>query len=274
MASPSPSPLDRRLAGVLIALAVVTGCATTPQDRDASKLPTGLPVQVRAEAARLADPWAPKQPERPSVFSADWWRSLGFTRSEPPSQEPPFARLGDFDVMRVRNPSDVSLINTPPETVMWTGGRPFTFDRKQVQWQKPPAPPPPPPKPAPPPVAEAPPVVVAGPQSVSRTIQFAFDRATLSADAKQVLDSLPTDNVMQATVEAHTDAVGRDPYNLRLSERRGKAVADYLVKRGFPAERLQVVAKGEAQPVADNKSPSGRAKNRRAEVVVTVELKP
>ena len=66
----------------------------------------------------------------------------------------------------------------------------------------------------------------------------------------------------------HTDAVGADSYNEKLSLRRAEAVKAYLVSNGVAAARVFVEGKGEAQPVADNKTAEGRAKNRR----VTVEV--
>jgi OOP family OmpA-OmpF porin len=64
-------------------------------------------------------------------------------------------------------------------------------------------------------------------------------------------------------VEGHTDSVGNDDYNLKLSQRRADAVRKYLVDKGVPAARLEAKGYGEAQPVADNKTADGRAQNRR-----------
>jgi OOP family OmpA-OmpF porin len=68
-------------------------------------------------------------------------------------------------------------------------------------------------------------------------------------------------------VEGHTDSVGDDAYNLKLSQRRADAVRKYLVDKGVPSSRLEARGFGEAQPVADNKTADGRAQNRR--VVLT-----
>ncbi|PZO31710.1 MAG: flagellar motor protein MotB, partial [Betaproteobacteria bacterium] len=64
----------------------------------------------------------------------------------------------------------------------------------------------------------------------------------------------------------HTDSIGSDAYNQKLSERRAQAVKDYMVSKGVAADRIQIKGMGESQPVADNKTKEGRAKNRRVEI--------
>ena len=66
----------------------------------------------------------------------------------------------------------------------------------------------------------------------------------------------------------HTDSIGSDAYNQRLSVRRAEAVKAYLTSKGIEANRVYTEGKGEAQPVADNKTKDGRAKNRRVEIEV------
>jgi len=71
----------------------------------------------------------------------------------------------------------------------------------------------------------------------------------------------------------HTDSIGSDAYNQRLSERRAGAVKAYLVSKGIEANRVYTEGKGERQPVAENRingrdNPEGRAKNRRVEIEV------
>ena len=66
----------------------------------------------------------------------------------------------------------------------------------------------------------------------------------------------------------HTDSVGSDAYNQKLSIRRAEAVKGYLVSKGVEANRVYTEGKGEKQPVADNKTAAGRAKNRRVEIEV------
>lgn len=107
-------------------------------------------------------------------------------------------------------------------------------------------------------------------------VLFDFDKSDLKAGAKTVLDGLAQKIVSEDSyvtivyVTGHTDSVGSDAYNVGLSKRRADAVANYLKSKGVSASKVSVVAKGESEPVADNKTATGRAKNRR--VVVDVNM--
>ena len=68
-------------------------------------------------------------------------------------------------------------------------------------------------------------------------------------------------------VQGHTDIIGTEDYNQKLSEDRAHTVTDYLIKKGIAAERLRAVGFGTRVPLADNESDEGRAKNRRVELV-------
>jgi outer membrane protein OmpA-like peptidoglycan-associated protein len=101
---------------------------------------------------------------------------------------------------------------------------------------------------------------------------FDFNKSTLTpagkgkvADAARTLKDNPSIHV---EVGGHTDSIGSDAYNQRLSERRAKTVADELTRDGISASRLTVRGYGERKPVADNKTEAGRARNRRVEIVV------
>ena len=101
---------------------------------------------------------------------------------------------------------------------------------------------------------------------------FDFDKAVLKPEGKAKLDDL-TDKVKGLNLEViiavgHTDSVGADAYNQKLSVRRAEAVKAYLVSKGIETNRVYTEGKGEAQPVADNKTKEGRAKNRRVEIEV------
>jgi OOP family OmpA-OmpF porin len=113
---------------------------------------------------------------------------------------------------------------------------------------------------------------------VLRGINFDFDRANIKPEFEPVLDEaariLDENPTVRVTIEGHTDSIGTEAYNLRLSQRRANAVVRYLVSKGIAADRLEAVGKGESEPVAPNMlpdgrdNPEGRALNRRAELKV------
>ncbi len=70
---------------------------------------------------------------------------------------------------------------------------------------------------------------------------------------------------IQLTIEGHTDSTGSDALNKKLSQERAEAVRQYLISKGVGPDRLKVIAKGEAEPIADNRTAAGRARNRRIE---------
>ena len=101
---------------------------------------------------------------------------------------------------------------------------------------------------------------------------FDFDKAVLKPEGKAKLDDL-TSKIQGINLEViiavgHTDSVGTDTYNQRLSVRRAEAVKAYLVSKGIERNRVYTEGKGEKQPVADNRTAEGRAKNRRVEIEV------
>jgi Outer membrane protein and related peptidoglycan-associated (lipo)proteins len=73
-------------------------------------------------------------------------------------------------------------------------------------------------------------------------------------------------DVEMVIATGHTDSIGTEAYNQKLSERRANAVKAYLVSKGVPASKITTLGKGETQPVATNKTKEGRAKNRRVDV--------
>ena len=101
---------------------------------------------------------------------------------------------------------------------------------------------------------------------------FDFDKSVLKAEGKAKLDDLVSKvkgiNLEVIIAVGHTDSVGSDAYNQKLSVRRSEAVKAYLVSKGIEKNRVYAEGKGEKQPVADNKTAEGRAKNRRVEIEV------
>ena len=101
---------------------------------------------------------------------------------------------------------------------------------------------------------------------------FDFDKSVLKPEGKAKLDDLVSKvkdiNLEVVIAVGHTDSVGSDGYNQKLSVRRSEAVKAYLVSKGIEKNRVYTEGKGEKQPVADNKTKAGKAKNRRVEIEV------
>ncbi len=132
--------------------------------------------------------------------------------------------------------------------------------------------------PPPPPVVApvAPPAPPAPPAATKVTYAadafFDFNKSVIKPEGKAKLDDLVGKikdiNLEVIIAVGHTDAVGGDAYNQKLSIRRSEAVKAYLVSKGIEKNRVYTEGKGEKQPVADNKTSEGRAKNRRVEIEV------
>jgi len=140
--------------------------------------------------------------------------------------------------------------------------------------------------PAPAPVAEPAPYVEEAPATpeaaetvrVELDVKFDFDKSKVKeesySDIKNLADFMNQYPQTNTTVEGHTDSVGTDAYNQKLSERRANAVRDVLVNEyGVGSERVGSVGYGESRPVADNATEAGRAVNRRVEAEVEAQAK-
>ena len=126
--------------------------------------------------------------------------------------------------------------------------------------EAPPPPPPPPPAPAAPRKIET----LSGPH-------FDFDKATIRPSGKEKLDrvakTMQDNPSMRILAEGHTDSIGSDAYNLRLSERRAESVKSYLVEKGVSPSRITTKGLGKSDPVASNATEEGRAQNRRVDII-------
>ena len=131
---------------------------------------------------------------------------------------------------------------------------------------------------APAPAAAASPAPAPTPVAASSKVTYAadaffdFNKSVIKPEAKAKLDDL-VDKIKAINLEViiavgHTDAVGSDEYNQKLSMRRSNAVKAYLINKGVDKTRIYTEGKGEKQPVADNSTKEGRAKNRRVEIEV------
>jgi len=105
---------------------------------------------------------------------------------------------------------------------------------------------------------------------LSQDYMFDFDKATIKSKYYPILDDVVKvimDNpALRVLLEGHTDSIGSEAYNQGLSERRAKAVQQYLIKAGVDSARLSTVGYGESRPIAPNNTKEGRAKNRRVEL--------
>jgi OOP family OmpA-OmpF porin len=107
-----------------------------------------------------------------------------------------------------------------------------------------------------------------------RGINFGFDKAKLTDDAKLILERAvivlkESDAIIKVRIEGHTDSRGTEEYNSVLSQKRAEAVETYLISRGVADERLIPVGMGENYPVASNLTDEGRSENRRVDFVVS-----
>jgi OOP family OmpA-OmpF porin len=126
-------------------------------------------------------------------------------------------------------------------------------------------------------IPEAPPPPPPPPPAPSRKIEtltgpsFDFNKATLTASGREHVDHavqvMRTETALNVTVEGHTDSVGSDAYNMKLSQRRADTVRDYMISKGIASDRVTSEGFGETRPIASNDTAEGRAQNRRVEII-------
>ncbi|HYA36669.1 MAG TPA: OmpA family protein [Candidatus Methylomirabilis sp.] len=130
------------------------------------------------------------------------------------------------------------------------------------------------------PVASVEPKAAVSPKEERLTLTgdatFGFDKSNLTAKDRERLDKLiarvkASPDVTSIRVTGYTDNVGKPEYNMRLSLRRAEAAQRYLIDHGIDPKRIVIVGMGEADPVASNGTPAGRARNRRAEIDIHAE---
>jgi outer membrane protein OmpA-like peptidoglycan-associated protein len=106
--------------------------------------------------------------------------------------------------------------------------------------------------------------------NIPNDISFDTNSATIKPQMRSVLDpfvnTLKDDPNARLTIVGHTDSTGSDAVNNPLSVERAQSVRDYLAARGVPPTRIATMGRGEHEPVADNSTEAGRARNRRVEI--------
>ena len=138
-----------------------------------------------------------------------------------------------------------------------------------------PPPPPPPPEPEPPPPPPAPKRVELTQDEIviHDKIQFETNKAVIKPESFGLLDEITAAirdaaQIKKLSIEGHTDDVGADKYNQKLSDQRAASVKAYLVEHGIDANRLTSKGWGESKPIADNATEEGKEKNRRVEFII------
>jgi len=104
-------------------------------------------------------------------------------------------------------------------------------------------------------------------------VNFDFNKATLTDNAKTILNDVDSELVAHPDIKVelagHTDGRGSESYNLKLSQRRAESVRSYLIEHGVDGDRMTAVGYGKTQPIASNDTDEGRALNRRTELRIT-----
>ncbi len=148
-------------------------------------------------------------------------------------------------------------------TAVLKGGAPL-----EVRAKQPALPPPPEPKKA---------KIVEERIEITEKVQFAYNKAEILAASDDLLNDVATvmkqhPEVKKIRIEGHASSEGPDKYNKELSDKRAKAVMEFLIKAGVEPERMEAIGYGEERPIADNDTEEGREKNRRVEFNIIARL--
>ena len=116
------------------------------------------------------------------------------------------------------------------------------------------------------------PAVIVGQTFILHNMNFATNQTTILPSSESALktlyDFLSTNPNSRIKIIGHTDSVGKDDFNQRLSEGRANAIRNELIKRGIAEDRIEAEGRGESEPMADNDTEEGRAQNRRVEIEI------
>jgi outer membrane protein OmpA-like peptidoglycan-associated protein len=103
-------------------------------------------------------------------------------------------------------------------------------------------------------------------------ILFDFDSSTLRQEGydnlRKLVRIINRDNDTTLMIVGHTDSRGDANYNLRLSERRAQSASTFMVSQGLASSRIEIVGRGEYEPLSENETDAGRQKNRRVEIAI------
>lgn len=190
---------------------------------------------------------------------------------------------GHLSIRKVEIPSDIAVIRSDFQIVVGNAGRVMPVDRT-ARWERS--------SQSAGPIAEssvAKPETTRSvatqtktPKNLDRTLylnetHFEFGSSKLTAAAKEILEKTASELDKLAprrlSIIGHTDSVGGDAANQKLSERRADAVFAFLRAKGVKVDNVDRVGFGESAPISDNSTAAGRTKNRRAEIVATVKKK-
>jgi outer membrane protein OmpA-like peptidoglycan-associated protein len=112
---------------------------------------------------------------------------------------------------------------------------------------------------------------------ITEKVQFAYNKAEILSASDDLLNDVATvmeqhPEVKKIRIEGHASSEGNDKYNKDLSDKRAKAVMNFLINAGIAEDRMEAVGYGEERPIADNETEEGREKNRRVEFNITARL--